>query len=68
MSDNSFMNISASTFNNTLEVKYAECVGSITVDVGPNATLFLNPADAAVVAEKLLDALEVYVSTLRAVA
>ncbi|MFD6450407.1 hypothetical protein ACFWF3_06460 [Nocardia sp. NPDC060220] len=68
MSDTSFMTISASTYDNTLEVAYQESIGRITVDIGPDATLYLNPADAAVVAEKLLAALDVYASTLRAVA
>lgn len=68
MSDNSFMTMRASTFDNTLDVKYQECIGRVTVDIGPDATLYLNPADAAVVAEKLLAALDVYASTLRAVA
>ncbi|MFI6572738.1 hypothetical protein [Nocardia fluminea] len=68
MSDTSFMTISASTYDNTLEVEYKECIGRIAVDIGPDATLYLNPADAAVVAEKLLAALDVYASTLRAVA
>ncbi|MFJ2668099.1 hypothetical protein ACIO14_27515 [Nocardia fluminea] len=64
MSDNSFMSIKAST----IDVKYEECIGMVAVDVGPGATLYLAPADAAVVAEKLLAALDVYASTLRAVA
>ena len=70
MSDNSFMAMRASTYDNdnTLEVKYEECIGRVTVDIGPDATLYLNPADAAAVAEKLLAALDVYASTLRAVA
>ena len=68
MSDTSFMTITASTYDKTLEVKYEECIGRVTVDIGPDATLYLNPADAAVVAEKLLAALDVYASTLRAVA
>ncbi|MEU4807915.1 hypothetical protein AB0H20_01810 [Nocardia fluminea] len=67
MSDNSFMTMLASTHNNTLEVAYQDCVGLVTVDIG-QAKLFLTPADAAVVAEKLLAALDVYASTLRAVA
>ncbi|WP_194828752.1 hypothetical protein [Nocardia sp. XZ_19_231] len=68
MSDTSFMSIKASTYDNTLEVEYQGCIGMVTVDVGPGATLYLTPADAAVVAEKLLAALDVYASTLRAVA
>lgn len=68
MSDTSFMSVSASTYDNALEVAYRDCVGLVTVEVGPNATLYLTPADAAVVAEKLLAALDVYASTLRAVA
>lgn len=67
MSDNSFMAITASTYDNTIEVKYQECVGRVTVEIG-RAQLFLNPADAAVVAEQILAALDVYASTLRAVA
>ncbi|MFD9550561.1 hypothetical protein ACFWBG_24465 [Nocardia salmonicida] len=62
------MSITASTFDNTLEVKYVECINRVAVDIGHDATLYLNPADAAVVAEKLLAALDVYASTLRAVA
>ncbi|MFC6013182.1 hypothetical protein [Nocardia lasii] len=68
MSDNSFMTMTASTHDNTLDVKFVECIGMIAVDVGPHATLYFDPADAAVVVEKLLDALDVYASTLRAVA
>ncbi|MEV0854619.1 hypothetical protein [Nocardia fluminea] len=68
MPDNSFMSVTASTYDNTLEVAYRDCVGLVTVEIGPQAKLFLTPADAAVVAEKLLAALDVYASTLRAVA
>ncbi|MEV4156598.1 hypothetical protein AB0J48_26605 [Nocardia salmonicida] len=68
MPDTSFMSIKASTYDNTLEVEYQECIGMVTVDIGRQASLFLTPADAAVVAEKLLAALDVYASTLRAVA
>ncbi|MFC9658629.1 hypothetical protein ACFVJ5_00205 [Nocardia sp. NPDC127606] len=57
----------ASTYDNTVEVAYRECIGLVTVEIG-RGQLFLTPADAAVVAEKLLAALDVYASTLRAVA
>ena len=68
MSENSFMTTLVSALDNALEVQYRECVGLVTVDIGRQAQLFLTPADAAVVAEKLLAALDVYASTLRAVA
>lgn len=67
MSHNSFMTITASTYDHTLKVAYQESIGLVTVDIG-RAELYLTPADAAVVAEKLLAALDVYASTLRAVA
>ncbi|MFC9664907.1 hypothetical protein ACFVJ5_32170 [Nocardia sp. NPDC127606] len=61
------MTITASTYDHTLEVAYQESIGLVTVDIG-RAELYLTPADAAVVAEKLLAALDVYAATLRVVA
>ncbi|KQY30523.1 hypothetical protein ACFQ9R_33990 [Nocardia sp. NPDC056541] len=73
MSDNSFtpdrsyLSTTGATYGRPLDVRYVDFVGMVMVEIG-DVRLYLTPGDAAVVAEKIPAALDLYAATLKTVA
>ncbi|MEV0682696.1 hypothetical protein AB0I35_02415 [Nocardia sp. NPDC050378] len=67
MSDYSFISVTSPTYDCDFDVRYLEDFGKILASLGCG-DLYLTPFDAADLADKLVAALDVYASTLRAVA
>ncbi|MEV0545555.1 hypothetical protein AB0H98_01965 [Nocardia salmonicida] len=67
MSDRSHVQISTSTDDAPIRVEYADYINKVLLDLGLART-YLTPEDAADLVDQLTAALDVYASTLKAVA
>ncbi|MFD4441637.1 hypothetical protein ACFWPK_17855 [Nocardia sp. NPDC058519] len=67
MSDRSHVHMSTSTDDAPIRVEYADYLNKVLVDLGI-AQAFLTPEHAADLVDQLTAALDVYASTLKAVA
>ena len=67
MSDRSHVHMSTSTDDAPIRVEYADYIGKVLLDLG-FARMYLTPEDAADLVDQLTAALDVYASTLKAVA